>query len=151
MEMIHVMSFKSEEIFLMEEMHVILRRCIQVCKVPMTELYSRSHDKRLCSCPVTLFSLSLFVCVCGLHRLTFMWWRCCSLCLWYKPVKLAHSFPFCSCVCFCLYSPFNCISFHKFSRQQSVFSLCSSGPISALLVLSNIHLFMRVSLGPEFP
>ena len=26
-----------------------------------------------------------------------------------------HSFLFCSGVCFCLYGPFNCISFHKFS------------------------------------
>ena len=25
------------------------------------------------------------------------------------PAKLAHSFSFCSCVCFCLYCPFNCI------------------------------------------
>ena len=29
---------------------------------------------------------------------------------------------------FCLYDPFNCISFHKSSWQLSVFSLCSSGP-----------------------
>ena len=36
-------------------------------------------------------------------------------------------FLFRSCVYFCLYSPFNCISFHKFSRQLSVFSLCSCG------------------------
>ena len=33
----------------------------------------------------------------------------------------------CSCVYFCLYGAFNCISFHKFSRQLSIFSLCSSG------------------------
>ena len=30
-------------------------------------------------------------------------------------------------VCFCLYGPFNCILFHKFSRQLSAFSLCVSG------------------------
>ena len=36
---------------------------------------------------------------------------------------------------FCLYGPFNCISFKKFSRQFSAFSLCSSGLLSALLVL----------------
>ena len=40
-----------------------------------------------------------------------------------KPTELAHFFLFCSCVCFCLYGPFNCISFHKFSRQLSAFSV----------------------------
>ena len=35
--------------------------------------------------------------------------------------------------------PFNCISFHQFSRQLSAFSLCSFGLISALLVLSDIY------------
>ena len=34
----------------------------------------------------------------------------------------------------------NCISFHKLSRQLSAFSLCSSGLISALLVLSTTYL-----------
>ena len=53
------------------------------------------------------------------------------------------------CVCFCLYSPFNCISFHKFSRQLYAFSLCSSGLISVLLVLSTIYLSMTVSLSPD--
>ena len=42
---------------------------------------------------------------------------------------LAHSFLFCSCVYFCLYGPFNCISFRKFSRQLSAFSLRSFGLI----------------------
>ena len=31
--------------------------------------------------------------------------------------ELAHSLLFCSCVCFCLYCPFNCISFLKFSQR----------------------------------
>ena len=47
-------------------------------------------------------------------------------------------FKFCSLVYFCLYGPFYCISFHKFSRQLSAFSLCFSGLISAILVLSTI-------------
>ena len=48
-----------------------------------------------------------------------------------KPTELAHSFfIFCSRVCLCLYGPFNCISFHKFSRRFSFFSLCSAGLIS---------------------
>ena len=34
-------------------------------------------------------------------------------------------FSFCSCVCFWLYGPFNCISFHEFSRLLSALSLCS--------------------------
>ena len=34
---------------------------------------------------------------------------------------------FSSCVCICLYGPFNCILFRKFSQQLFVFSLCFSG------------------------
>ena len=71
------------------------------------------------------------------------------LCLWHKPAELAHSFLFCSYVCFCLYGPSNCISFHKFSRQLSAFSLCSSSLISALLVLSAIYLFTKASFSPN--
>ena len=68
---------------------------------------------------------------------------------WHEPAELAHSFLFRSSVCFGLYCPFNCISFHKFSRQLSAFSLCSSGLISALLVLSTMYLFMKASLSPD--
>ena len=49
----------------------------------------------------------------------------------------------------CLYGPFNCISFHEFSQQLSIFSFCSCGLSSALLVLSTIHLFMTVSFSPD--
>ena len=53
------------------------------------------------------------------------------------------------CILFlCLFlfnGPFNCISFHKYSRQLSAFSLCTSSLISALLLLSTIYLFMKVS------
>ena len=69
--------------------------------------------------------------------------------VWQNPAELAHSFLFCSCLCFCIYGPFNCISFQKFSRQLSAFPLCSSGLISALLVLSTIYHFMKVSLSPD--
>ena len=55
----------------------------------------------------------------------------------------------CSCIYFCPYGPFNCISFHKFPRELSAFSLCSSGLISALSVLSATYLFMKVSLSPD--
>ena len=44
---------------------------------------------------------------------------------------LPTSFLVCSHVCVCLCGPFSCISFHKFSWQLSVFSLCSCGLISA--------------------
>ena len=81
--------------------------------------------------------------------LTFTWWGCCGLRLRRKPAELAHSFSFCSCVYFCLYGTFNCISLHRFSRQLSTFSLCSSGLISALLVLSTIYLFRKVSFIPD--
>ena len=78
--------------------------------------------------------------ICGPHGLTFTWWGCCGLCFQQKPTEFAHSFLFCSCVCFRLYGPFICISFHKFPQLLSAFSLCSSGLISALLVLSTTYL-----------
>ena len=43
--------------------------------------------------------------------------------------------------------PFTCISFHKFFRKLSVFSLYSPSLISALLVLSTIYLCIKVSLN----
>ena len=46
-------------------------------------------------------------------------------------------------------SPFNSISFYKFSRQLFALSLCSSGLNCALLVLSTIYLFIKVSLSPD--
>ena len=51
---------------------------------------------------------------------------------------------FCSCVCFCLYSPFNCILFHKFSRQLSTFSLffrsyvCLTGPFNYISLYDSL-------------
>ena len=68
--------------------------------------------------------------------LTFTWWGCHGLCLRHKLNELAHSFLLCSCVCFCLYGPFNFISFLEFSRQLSVFSLSSSGFFSFQLYIS---------------
>ena len=53
--------------------------------------------------------------------LTFKWWECYDLRQKHKPAELAPSFLFCSCVYFCPYDPFYCISFHKFSRRLSVF------------------------------
>ena len=48
---------------------------------------------------------------------------------------------------FLSYGPFTCVSFHKFSRQLSVFALCSPSLISAFLVLSAIYIFLNVSLN----
>ena len=45
------------------------------------------------------------------------------------------------------YGPFTCISFRKFSRQLSVFSLYSPSLISASLVLWTIYLFLKVPLN----
>ena len=81
--------------------------------------------------------------------LTFTWWGCYGLCQRHKPSELAHFFLFCACVYFCLYGRFNCISFYKSSRQFFVVTLCSSGYISALLVLWSICLFMKVSFSPD--
>ena len=80
-----------------------------------------------------------------LRGLTFEWRRCYSVCQRHEPTELAHSFIILSCVYFCLYDPFNCISFHIFSRQFSVFSLCSSSLISALSVLSTIYVLWQSS------
>ena len=56
--------------------------------------------------------------------------------------------PFILFLClFFSYGPFTCISFHKFSRKLSVYSLCSPSLISASLVLSTIYFFLKASLN----
>ena len=86
----------------------------------------------------------------ALQGLTFTWWDVAVYAFWHKPTEPAHSFLVCSCLYFCLYGPFNCTAFHKFSRQLSAFSLCCSGLISACLALSTMYLFMKVSLSSDF-
>ena len=76
--------------------------------------------------PLSASSSPPFHCSLRSCGLTFSWWGCYGLCPRHKPAKLAHSFLFCY-VHFCPYGPFDCILFHKFSRQLSAFSLCSSG------------------------
>ena len=101
---------------------------------------------------LAVLHLTLFPAVstlCNCFEIISTWWWCYGLCLWHKPAELTHSFLFCSCVYFCLYGPFSCISFHKFSRQLSAFSICSSGLIFASLVLSTIILFLKVSFSPD--
>ena len=125
-----------------------------VSYIQHTPVYNRQHGThtlhqstcyctagRICHNPVCLMLHSslhlLFSSPCGL---SFTWWGCCGLYFWHKPAELAHSFLFSSCVYFCLYGPSNCFPFHKFSQHLSAFSLCSSGLISALLVLSTIYI-----------
>ena len=88
-------------------------------------------------------SFTLFYCP---RRLSFTWWGCCGLCFWHTLSKLAHSFLFCSCVCFYLYGAFNCISFSKFSRQLSTYSLCSSGLISICFTGPFNYMYISLSL-----
>ena len=95
----------------------------------------------------TTVSPSLFFTVHGPRGLVFTWWGWCGLCFSHKPTELAKSSLFCSCVSFSLYGPFNCVSFHQFSRQLSAFSLCSCGLITASLVFSALYLFLKVSLN----
>ena len=67
-----------------------------------------------------------------------------------KPTELAHHSFFILFLClFLSLCSFNCVSFYKFSRQLSNFSFCSSGLISAFLVLSTIYLCMNVSFSPD--
>ena len=82
--------------------------------------------------------------------LTFSWWGCNGLCLWHKPPELDQSVLPASCVFFCLYSPFNCISFLKLSRQTLCFFtlffrpyLCLTGPFNYM------SFFMKVSFNPD--
>ena len=89
---------------------------------------------------IPVFKKNIYIYKTSPRGLTFTCWGCYSLCIWHKQTELAHSFLLCSYVYFCLYGPFNFISFHKFSRQLSVFSPLSSGFISVLLVLSTICL-----------
>ena len=71
----------------------------------------------------------------------FTWWGCCGLCFWRQPSELAHSFLFCSCVCFCLYGPFDCISFHKFSRTALRFLTVLPVLLLSFLVLSMVYIY----------
>ena len=79
-----------------------------------------------------------------------MWWRCSCLCLWHKNQPSLPT-PFYSVLV--SVSDFMALStvFHSTSspQQLSAFSLCSSDVFSALIVLSTIYLFMKVSLSPD--
>ena len=57
------------------------------------------------------------------NRLIFTWWGCCGLCLFFCTNRAYPLLFICSCVYFCLYGPFNCISFRKFSPKLCAFTL----------------------------
>ena len=79
------------------------------------------------------------------HGLSFTWYGSWGLCLWHKPTELVHSFSFCSCVCFCLYGPFNCISFHSILSTTLRFVtlffrsyFCLTGPFNYIIIIMSI-------------
>ena len=77
--------------------------------------------------------------------LTFTWWGCYDLCLWNKPTELAHYFLFCSCVCFCLYGPFNYFFFINSPDNSPLF-------LSVLSVFSlSYRSFPKNSFCPSLP
>ena len=114
----------------------------QMCqsgKEPDNEAWSLSVSLCLCVSFSVSVCLSLrSLCPCGL---TFRWWGCCG-CPWHNR---AYPFLFTLFWSVCVFGLFNCISFHKFSRLFSAFSICSTGPICSLLALWTVDLFMKVS------
>ena len=85
----------------------------------------------------------LFLCPWGL---TFSWWGCYGLCLWHKPTELAHSF-YSVLVTVSVFMALSTV-FHSINYPDN--SLLSySVLVSALLVLSTVHLFMKVSVSPD--
>ena len=59
--------------------------------------------------------------------------------------NLSTPFPL-TCAYFCLFGPFNYISFHKLSQQFSAFSHCSSDLVSAFFGPFNCHFKAGVGL-----
>ena len=58
--------------------------------------------------------------------------------------ELANPFLFCSFVCFCLYGPFNCISFHKLSQELRFLTplfrshFCLFGPLNYISLYESL-------------
>ena len=88
---------------------------------------ARQVTRSLLKCCLSRNEKSSSSCLGSPRGLTFTWWGCYGSCLRHKPTELAHSFYSVLASVSAFYGPFNCISFHKFSRQLSAFSLCSSG------------------------
>ena len=116
-----------------------------VCVFVVVVLLFVCFKARLPSCLCIITCLS--VCPFCPRGLTFTWWGRYGSCLRHEPTELAHSF--CSVlVSISVFMAFSTV-FHSInSPDNSVFTLYSSGPIPALLVLSTICLFMKVSFSP---
>ena len=83
------------------------------------------------------------------HGLTFTWLRCYCLCQRHESTELAHSFLYSVLASVSLFMVLSTV-FHSInSPNNSAFSLCSSGLISVLLVLSTLYLPIKVSLSPD--
>ena len=123
---------------------VFVRPFTEPCKIVL----ARPDERE--TWPYRHFSLRLFAMVrgsfpSGPRWLTFSRWGWYGLCHRHKLTKLANSFLFCSCVCFCLTGPFNSTSYSPDNSSLSH---------SVLLVLilpywSFICLFIKVSLSPD--
>ena len=77
--------------------------------------------------------------------LTFTWWGCYGLCQRHKPTEVTHSFLFCSCVCCCLYGPFNCIKVRKYIHSPDNSPFLHS--VLPVLSLSCWSFQLYISLG----
>ena len=90
--------------------------------------------------PVFIYSLMYFV---------LFVWGCCSLCFRHKPTKFAYCFLFIflSVLVFVfIYMALSTV-FHSINSPDN--SLLSHSVLPALLVLSTIHLFMKVPFSPD--
>ena len=100
-----------------------VRPCARVCVCALMFVILYPFKSRS-SAYVTFHVVNVFSCK-HFHNaasfstrgLIFTSWGCCGLSQRHTSAELAHSFLLRSCVCFCLYGPFNCISFHKFFKQ----------------------------------
>ena len=84
----------------------------------------------------------------SLHGLTFLWWGCYGFCLRHKLSKLAHFFKKSVLVSVFVSMALSTV-FHSINSPDisSLSHCCSSGLISALLVLSTKYSFMKVSFN----
>ena len=110
-----------------------------------------SHNKHFHLVPADSPSRDGYVAVVGMLQ----WWVCCCggyVVVYVFDINLPNSpTPFYSILgsIFCLCGAYNCVSSIDSPNKLSAFSLCSSGLTSALLVLSTLYLFIKVSFSPD--
>ena len=71
------------------------------------------------------------------------------LSFWHKPAELAHSCLFCSCVYFCLYGLFNCISFHLILPTTLLFLTLFFRSYFCLIGPFNHFFYIKVSVSAD--